>query len=116
METQEISNFVTATASSMPMPVSMPAISSASASYSEGVINKIDFKWTIERLAFFGNKGIWETLTSTEFSDHKFKLEIVEDKELVIRLIHSNLSSIPIGVDRRLQRKRPENFQWHQDG
>jgi speckle-type POZ protein len=109
METQEIANSVPSTKTEL-----MPAISSASASYScqtEGVINKIDFKWTIERLAFFGNKGIWETLTSTEFSDDKFKLEIVKysDKELVINLIHSNLIS-PIGVEITVGNEKCENI------
>jgi speckle-type POZ protein len=98
MEAQENDNSVPLTETEL-----MPAISSASASYScqtEGVINEIDFKWTIERLAFFGNKGIWETLTSTEFSDYKFKLEIVQDdhSHLVTNLILSNLRC-PIGVE-----------------
>jgi speckle-type POZ protein len=97
METQEIDNSARSTTELM------PAISSASVSYScetEGMINEIDFKWTIERLAFLGNKGIWETLTSTEFSDHKFKLEIVQlhQSHLMIRLILSNLRC-PIEVE-----------------
>jgi speckle-type POZ protein len=109
LETQEIANSAPLTKTEL-----MPAISSASASYScqtEGVINKIDFKWTIERLAFLGNKGIWKTLTSTEFPDGKFKLEIVEytDKELVIRLIHSNLIS-PIGVEMTVGNEKYEIF------
>jgi speckle-type POZ protein len=98
MATQEIANSAPSTETEL-----MPAISSASASYSchtEGVVNEIDFKWTIERLAFLSKFGIWEPLTSTEFSDHKFKLEIVEydDNDLMIHLIHSNLSC-PIEVE-----------------
>jgi speckle-type POZ protein len=99
METQEIANSAPSTETEL-----MPAISSASASYychTEGVVNEIDFKWTIERLAFLGNLEIWEPLTSTEFSDHKFKLEIVmyDVNHLVIRLILSNLSFL-IGVEK----------------
>jgi speckle-type POZ protein len=98
METQRIAISAPSTETEL-----MPAISSASASYyceTDGVINEIDFKWTIERLAFFGKKGTWETLTSTEFSDHKFKLEIVKyiNTGIVIHLIHSNLC-IPIEVE-----------------
>jgi speckle-type POZ protein len=102
METQEIANSAPSTETEL-----MPAISSALASYScqtEGVVNEIDFKWTIERWtferwSFLSKFGIWDPLTSTEFSDHKFKLEIVKHgKHLMIHLIHSNLSC-PIEVE-----------------
>jgi speckle-type POZ protein len=98
----------------------MPAISSASASYScqteDVIINEIDFKWTIERLASLGGLEIWEPLTSTEFSDHKFKLKIVEflGSSLVIRLIYSNLI-YPIGVEITVGNEKCENiFQKNQ--
>jgi speckle-type POZ protein len=96
MESQEFANSARSTKTEL-----MPAISSTSASYNchtEGVINDINFKWTIERLAFLGKLGIWEPLTSTEFSDEKFKLEFLEHADagdthlvIVIHLIHTKL-------------------------
>jgi len=40
----------------------------------KGTLREIDFKWTIERLAFFINDvGVWEPLTSTKFGQSRFK-------------------------------------------
>ena len=40
----------------------------------KGTLKEIDFKWTIERLAFFINYvGVWEPLTSTKFGQSRFK-------------------------------------------
>ena len=37
-------------------------------------LREIDFKWTIERLAFLINYvGVWEPLTSTKFGQSRFK-------------------------------------------
>jgi speckle-type POZ protein len=99
METSVIANSAPSTQSKQ-----NPTISSVSTSYlcqTSGVIYEIDLKWTIERLAFFGSLGIcWERLTSPEFSDGKFKLEIVEFGDyLVINLIHSNNLRYPITVE-----------------
>jgi speckle-type POZ protein len=99
METQAIANSAPSTQSNQ-----TPAISSISTSYlcqTEGVVNEIDFKWTIERLAFFGSFGMcWESLTSPEFSDGKFKLELDPSGDyLSIKLIHSNILRYPITVE-----------------
>jgi speckle-type POZ protein len=101
METQGIANPAPSTQSKQ-----TPTISSVSTSYScqtECVFNEINFKWTVERLAFFGSLGMgpWERLISGEFSDGKFKLELDPSGDyLEIRLL--NLSSnmkYPMAVD-----------------
>jgi hypothetical protein len=69
------------------------------------MVNEIDFKWTVERLSFFGSLGIdWERLISSEFSDgSKLKLDLYPSGDyLEIRLL--NLPSIskmkyPMAVD-----------------
>jgi speckle-type POZ protein len=102
METQDIAN------NSAPSTQSeqTPPISSVSTTYlcqTEGVINEIDFKWTIERLAFFGNLIAmgWERLTSGEFSDSKLKLDLNPSSEyLDFRLFHSSINlNYPIVVE-----------------
>jgi speckle-type POZ protein len=102
METQEISN------NSAPLTQSeqTPTISSVSTTYlcqTEGVVNEIDFKWKIERLAFFGNLiGMgWERLISGEFSDSKLKLDLNPSSEyLDFRLFHSSINlNYPIVVE-----------------
>jgi speckle-type POZ protein len=44
----------------------------------KGELYEVDFEWTIERLAFFYEVGVWEPLTSTDFGGikHKFHLSI----------------------------------------
>jgi speckle-type POZ protein len=56
----------------------------------KGTLKEIDFEWKIDRLAFFNDVGLWESLTSTEFGQHKFRLSLVVDgSNLQIKLLCS---------------------------
>ncbi|EFX73056.1 hypothetical protein DAPPUDRAFT_110141 [Daphnia pulex] len=96
METQVIANSAPSTKSEL------PAISSYCCQ-TKGVVNEINFKWTIERSAFFGDLGIWETLKSPEFSDNKFFLTLDMTSSgshaIVYLYRHSNSSNYPIRVE-----------------
>jgi speckle-type POZ protein len=43
---------------------------------SKGVVNEVDFEWTIERLAFLDDVKKWEPLISSEFSESRFRLQL----------------------------------------
>jgi speckle-type POZ protein len=94
METQVIANSAPSTKSEL------PAISSYCCQ-TKGVVNEINFEWTIERSAFFGDLGIWETLKSAEFSDSKFflTLDMMTHAVSIYLDRHSNSSNYPIRVE-----------------
>ncbi|XP_046646399.1 TD and POZ domain-containing protein 4-like [Daphnia pulicaria] len=96
METQVIANSAPSTKSEL------PAISSYCCQ-TKGVINEIDFEWTVERLSFFGSLGIdWERLISGEFSDGSIlKLDLYPSGDyLEIRLLNLSINmKYPMAVD-----------------
>ncbi len=71
METKVIANSAASTKSELSLTSRLSTFYSCK---TKGVVNEINFKWTIERSAFFGDFGIWETLKSPEFSDCKYFL------------------------------------------
>jgi speckle-type POZ protein len=60
---------------------------------------RINFDWTIERLAFFVEGNIWETFTSTEF-ESKFSLRLIVQKHYIqIYLLSSTVFEYPLRVE-----------------
>jgi speckle-type POZ protein len=106
METQVIANSAPSTKSEL----------SAISSYccqTKGVVNEINFEWTIERSAFFGDLGIWETLKSAEFSDSKFFLTLDTTYDCIVRIYldrHSNSSNYPIRVEFAIFNEKDEEI------
>jgi speckle-type POZ protein len=106
METQVIANSAPSTKSEL------PAISSYCCQ-TKGVVNEINFKWTIERSAFFGDLGIWETLKSAEFSDSNFFLTLDTTYDCIVRIYldrHSNRSNYPIRVEFAISNEKDEEI------
>jgi speckle-type POZ protein len=85
----------------------LPAISLASTSFwcqTKATVEEIDFEWTIERLAFFDEGGLWEPLMSDDFSNY-IKLSINLDTRSNVEIVEIKLhidgttTSHPIKVE-----------------
>jgi hypothetical protein len=98
METQVIANAALST------KTDLPAISLASTSFwcqTKAAVEEFDFEWTIERLAFFDEGGIWEPLTSADFSNnHKLSLNLDphSQQNVEIKLNFQGSTTSPIKV------------------
>ncbi|XP_046638606.1 speckle-type POZ protein-like [Daphnia pulicaria] len=97
MAQQVINNAALSTKTDLP-----PAISLASSSFwcqTKATVEEIDLEWTIERLTFLDNGGMWEPL-SAEFSNNiKLSINLDPHSQIVgIKLLYPAFSS-PIKVE-----------------
>jgi speckle-type POZ protein len=82
----------------------LPAISLASSSFwcqTKGAVEEFEFEWTIEKLAFLVDGGIWETLKSADFCNNfslSLNLDTHSNVEVKLNIQASYLTS-PIKVE-----------------
>ncbi|XP_046638663.1 speckle-type POZ protein-like [Daphnia pulicaria] len=81
----------------------LPAISLASSSFwcqTKGEVEELDFEWTIERLAFLVDGGIWETLKSADFLNFSLSLNSDTHSHVEVKLnIQASCFPNPIKVE-----------------
>jgi speckle-type POZ protein len=81
----------------------LPAVSLASSSFwcqTKSEIEEFDFEWTIERLAFLDDGGIWETLKSANFCNNfSLSLNLDTHSNVEIKLLNPAHFAYPIKVE-----------------
>jgi speckle-type POZ protein len=96
----------------------VPQVSTVPRSYSclSKAEIEVDFKWTIERLAFFAESNIVESFTSTEFENkYSLKLEFHQDSWVDIYFHSSKITKLkyPIQIEIDIFNDKSEIFFQH---